>query len=126
MQGQVRCLRADVEEQLKIKLSAGHPFFTWAARHAAWALARCQPHVGGATPHAKARGYNYRGAVCRLSERVLAMIPDERAAGSSILPKFADSRRPGVWLGQTEVSDEHPVFVDGAVNRAGCGRTCLV
>ena len=117
MQGQVRCLHADVEEKLEIKLSAGHPFFIWAARHAAWALARFQPHVGGATPHAKARGYNYRGAVCRLGERVLAMIPGERAAGSSILPEFTRRRRPGVWLGTTEVSDEHLVYVDGVVDR---------
>ena len=50
LQAQVQAFKTELEEKLNIKLALTNEVLTWLIRHAAWALARFQPYLGGPAP----------------------------------------------------------------------------
>ena len=58
-----------VQSRLGIKIGPDHALWTWAARHASWALNRFQP-VKGATPYELVYGKSYKGLLAEYAEPV--------------------------------------------------------
>ena len=59
----------DVQSRLGIKIGSDHARWTWAARHASWAVNRFQP-VEGATPYELVYGKSYKEILAEYAEPV--------------------------------------------------------
>ena len=103
--GQVRCLKAIVEEKWHIKVRADTPVLHWAVLHSAWLLNRFQPKARtGVTPYRTIQQHDYRGCIFGFADPVMV-----RRSEALDQPKLADRWLSGVWLGKTTMSDAHVV-----------------
>ena len=60
-------------------------------------------------------GGPYRGKLVEFGETVLAHLPEVRKGSGNPAPKLADRWKSGVWLGQSNLTDEHLVRTDDGV-----------
>ena len=57
----------------------------------------------------------YRGKLVDLGETVLAHLPEVGKGSGNPAPKLADRWKSGVWLGKSDLTDEHFVRTDDGV-----------
>ena len=116
MQDQIRALKLQVEVDFNMKLNVAVAAAKWLVRHAAWIQ-----HRFSNSSELKTTGFfrvhnkNYAGAIVNLFEMVLARRPEEVSHGRKT-SKWDSRWRLGIWLGKTEISDEHLLFADGEVS----------
>ncbi|CAK0873076.1 unnamed protein product [Prorocentrum cordatum] len=99
---QIRALLFSVGDNYKRELPAEHGLLPWLIRHAGWQLNRFTVHGNGKTTYEVLKGRPYRGELVNFAECVWARDPTPT---SKLQPRW----HAAVWLGKTEVSDEHLV-----------------
>ena len=60
-------------------------------------------------------GGPYRGKLVEFGETVLAHLPEVGKGSGNPAPKLADRWKSGVWLGKSDLTDEHLVRTDDGV-----------
>ena len=60
-------------------------------------------------------GGPYRGKLVEFGRTVLAHLPEERKGSGNPAPKLADRWKSGVWLGKSDLTEEHLVRTDDGV-----------
>ena len=114
LQGQVRTMLAAMQEHSKYRPSADNALMRWIVRHAAWLI----PRFRGSeiqSPFYRAMGGPYRGKLVEFGETVLAHLPEVGKGSGNPAPKLADRWKSGVWLGMSDLTDEHLVRTDDGV-----------
>ena len=99
---QLRALKLTIEENYKRELPTDHGLHPWLVRHASRLLNRYIVHSNGRTSYEALKGRPYRGEIATIAECVWARDP---TTPSKLQAKW----HAAVWLGKTEVSDEHLV-----------------
>ena len=61
------------------------------------------------SPFYRAMGGPYRGKLVEFGETVLAHLPEVGKGSGNPVPKLADRWKSGVWLGKSDLTDEHLV-----------------
>ena len=124
LQGQMRTMLAAMQEHTKYRPSADNALMKWIVRHAAWLIPRFR---GSETqsPFYRAMGGPCRGKLVEFGETVLAHLPEVGKGSGNPAPKLADRWKSGVWLGKSDLTDEHLVRTDDGVMYARkCTTTC--
>ena len=67
-------------------------------------------------------GGAYRGKLLEFDESVLAHLPEVGKGSGNPAPKLADKWKSGVWLGKSDLTDEHHVRTDEGVVYARTAR----
>ena len=115
LQGQVRTMLAAIQEHTKYRPTADSALKKWIVRHAAWLI----PHFRGndevQSPFYRAMGGPYRGKLVEFGVTVLAHLPEVGKGSGNPAPKLADRWKSGVWLGKSDLTDEHLVRTDDGV-----------
>ena len=114
LQGQVRTMLAAMQEHTKYRPSADNALMRWIVRHAAWLI----PRFRGSeiqSPFYRAMGGPYRGKLVEFGETVLAHFPEVGKGSGNPAPKLADRWKSCVWLGKSDLTDEHLVRTDDGV-----------
>ena len=105
---------AAMQENTKYRPSADNALMRWIVRHAAWLI----PRFRGSeiqSPFYRAMGGPYRGKLVEFGETVLAHLPEVGKGSGNPAPKLADRWKSGVWLGKSDLTDEHLVRTDDGV-----------
>ena len=116
MQDQLRALRMQADIDLNTTLKAEMATTKWLVRHASWVIFRYFVNRAcRSTAYFRVYGKNYSGTMVHLFETVLARRAEDVQQGRRT-SKWDSRWRVGVWLGKTEMSDEHLVYADGEVS----------
>ena len=94
--------------------SADNALMRGIVRHAAWLI----PRFRGSevqSPFYRAMGGQYGGKLVAFGETVLAHLPEVGKGSGNPAPKLADRWKSGVWLGKSDLTDEHLVRTDDGV-----------
>ena len=67
------------------------------------------------SPFYRAMGGQYRGTLVAFGETVLAHLPEVGKGSGNPAPKLADRWKSSVWLGKSDLTDEHFVRTDDGV-----------
>ena len=105
---------AAMQKHTKYRPSADNALMRWIVRHAAWLI----PRFRGSeiqSPFYRAMGGPYRGKLVEFGETVLAHLPEVGKGSGNPAPKLADRWKSGVWLGKSDLTDEHLVLTDDGV-----------
>ena len=94
--------------------SADNALMRWIVRHAAWLIPRFRGSEAQ-SPFYRAMGGPYRGKLAEFGETVLAHLPEVGKGSGNPAPKLADRWKHGVWLGKSDLTDEHLVRTDDGV-----------
>ena len=110
VEGQIRCVRLDLETRLSIEVTPAMDVWPWLVRHAGWLRERCHVKGNKKTAFEDCCGKPYQGEVMKFAEAALfrvAVSPSGKIR-DGIRHDRADARFVrGVWLGKTTESDEH-------------------
>ena len=110
----VRTMLAAMQEHTQCRPSADNALMRWIVRHAEWLV----PRFRGSdvqSPFYRAMGGPYRGKLVEFGETVLARLPEVRTVSGNSAPKLADRWKFAVWLGESDLTDEHLVRTDDGV-----------
>ena len=105
---------AAMQEHTQYRPSADNALMRWIVRHAAWLIPRFRGSEAQ-SPFYRAMGGPYRGKLVEFGETVLAHLPDVGKGSGNPAPKLADRWKSGVWLGKSDLTDEHRVRTDDGV-----------
>ena len=114
LQGQVRTMLTAMQEHTQCRPPADNALMRWIVRHAAWLIPRFR---GSEVQSAfcRAMGGPYRGKLVEFGETVLAHLPEVGKGSGNPARKLADRWKSGVWLGKSDLTDEHLVRTDDRV-----------
>ena len=111
LQGQVQTMLAAMQEHTKYRPSADNAQMRWIVRHAAWLI----PRFRGCETQSPL----FRAIIVEnwwnLEKSVLAHLPEVGKGSGNPAPKLADRWKSGVWLGKSDLTDEHLVRTDDGV-----------
>ena len=114
LQGQVRTMLAAMQECTQYRPTADSALMQWIVRHAAWLIPRFRGS-DAQFPFYRAMGGPYRRKLMGFGETVLAHLPDVGRGSGNPAPKLADRWKSAVWLGKSDLTDEHLVRTDDGV-----------
>jgi hypothetical protein len=118
LQEQLRVNRFELEEHLKQKLELTVALGSWMVRHASWQLFRFLVHSERHnTGFERVHGRVYGGALVPFGETVLARVHDDPSLGFHRYSKWEGRWQFGVWLGKSEMTDEHLVACNDGVKK---------
>ena len=123
-QGQVRTMLAALQDRTQYRPTTDSALMKWIVRHAAWLIPRFMGNDVQSPLH-RAMGGPYRGKLLEFGESVLAHLP-EVGKGSGNPAKLADRWKSAVWLGKSDLTDEHLVRTDEGVVHARSVRRLAV
>ena len=106
VQGQIRALRAGVNEYYGIDLKADHILVPWMVRRAAWILNRFLIRASGKTPYRALRGKNYDQPIAAFGECV--MYRDTDADATKLKPRW----KGGIFVGKLDLTEEFAVLTE--------------
>ena len=110
MEGQIRCLRLELETRLSIEVTTAMNVWPWLVRHAGWLLERYHVQGNKKTAFEDCFGKPYQGEEMKFAEAALfrvAMSPSGRNRDGLRQGRADASFVRGMWLGKTTESDEH-------------------
>ena len=110
----MRTMLAANEEHTKYRPSADNALMRWIVRHAAWLILRFRGSEIQ-SPFYRAMGGPFCGKLVEFGETVLAHLPEVGKGSGNPAPKLADRWKSGVWLGKSDLTDEHLVRTDDGV-----------
>ena len=114
MQGQVRTIFAALQDRTQYIPTTDNALMKWIVRHAAWLIPRLRRN-DVQSPLYRAMGGSCRGTLLECGESVLAHLPKVEKGAGNPAPKLADRWQSAVWLGKSDLTDEHLVRTDGGV-----------
>ena len=107
LMGQVRTLKAQLQNNYDITISSKHPIVPWLVRHTAFLVNRYLTHPDGNTSYFRRWNKDHRQPLCEFGETVQYLLPTSKQ-----LPKMEQRFMPGIWLGREvstgENTDRHP------------------
>ena len=106
LQGQVRTMLAAMQEHTPYRPTADNAMMRWFVRRAAWLIPRFRSS-DLQSPFYRAMGGPYRGELVEFGETVLAHLPEVGKGSGNPAPKLADRWKSSVWLGKSDLTDEH-------------------
>ena len=105
---------AALQDRTKYRPTTDNALMKRIVRHAAWLIPRFKGSDVQSPPY-QAMGGPYRGKLLELDESVLAHLPEVGKGSGNPAPKLADKWKSGVWLGKSDLTDEHLVRTDEGV-----------
>ena len=105
---------AAMQERTQYRPTADSARMKWIVRHAAWLIPRFRSN-DVQSPFYRAMGGPYRGKLVEFGETVLAHHPEVGKGSGNPAPKLADRWKSAVWLGKSDLTDEHLVRTDDGV-----------
>ena len=107
-QGQMRTMLAALQERTQYRPTTDSALTKWIVRHAAWLIPRFRRNDAQSS-FCRAMGGPYRGKLLEFGESVLAHLPEVGRGSGNPAPKLADRWKSAVWLGKSDLTDEHLV-----------------
>ena len=95
VEGQLRTLRAALEEKVQQKIRLDHPIVPWMVRHSAALITRCRVRPNGRTPLEMMKGHKTHSKITEFGEIILFKIPKTKFNPG----KFEDRWDTGVYVG---------------------------
>ena len=114
LQGQVRTMLAAMQQRTQYRPTADSALMKWTDRHAAWLIPRFRGN-DIQSPFYRAMGGPYRGKLVEFGQTVLAHLPEVGKGSGNPAPKLADRLKYAVWLGKSDLTDEHLVRTNDGV-----------
>ena len=111
LQGQVRTMLAALQERTQYRPTTDSALMKWIVQHAAWLIPRFRANDVH-SPFYRAMGGPYRGRLLELGASVLAHLPEVGRGSGNPAQKLADRWKSVVWLGKSDLTDEHLVRTD--------------
>ena len=105
---------AALQERTQHRPTTDRALMKWIVRHAAWLIPRCR-RSDVQSPFCRAMGGPYRGELLEFGESVLAHLPEVGKGSGTPAPKLADRWTSAVWLGKSDLTDEHLVRTNEGV-----------
>ena len=105
---------AAMQERTEYRPTADSALMKWIVRHAAWLIPRFRGNDVQSSFY-RAMGGPYRGKLVEFGETVLAHLPKVGKGSGDPAPKLADRWKSAVWLGKSDLTDEHLVRTDDGV-----------
>ena len=99
---------AAMQERTQYRPTADSALMRWIVRHAAWFIPRFR-NGDVQSPFYRSMGGPYRGNLVKFGEPVLVHLPEVGKGSGNSAPKLADRWKSGVWLGKSDLTDEHIV-----------------
>ena len=112
---------AAMQEDTQYRPSADNALMRGIVRHAAWLIPRFRGSEAQ-FPFYRATGGPYHGKLVEFEETVLAHLPEVGKGSGNPAPKLVDRWKSGVWLGKSDLTDEHLVRTDDGVVYARSAR----
>ena len=111
IQSQTRTMKSQIAGAYQTAtISHTHPIFPWIVRRSSWLLTRCLVKATGMTAYAAVYGEEYRKEIVPFGETIMVKIPapDHRGIRPGVRAHKGDTTRARVmWLGRSEITDEH-------------------
>ena len=114
LQGQVRTMLAALQDRTQYRPNTDNALMQWTVRHAAWLIPRFK-RTDVQSPFYRAMGGPCRGKLLEFGESVLAHLPEVGKGPGNPAPKLADRWKSAVWLGESDLTDEHLFRTDEGV-----------
>ena len=114
LQGHVRTMLTALQDRTQYRPTTGSALMKWIVRQAAW-LMPCFKGHDVQSPFYRAMGGPHRGQFQELGEPVLARLPVVGKGSAIPASKLANRRNSAVWLGKSDLTDEHVVTTDEGV-----------
>ena len=105
---------AAMQERTQYRPTADSALMRWIVRHAAWFIPRFRSG-DVQSPFYRTMDGPYRGKLVKFGEAVLAHLPEVGKGSGNPAPKLADRWKSGVWLGKSDLTDEHIVRTESGV-----------
>ena len=105
---------AAMQERTQYRPTADSALMRWIVRHAAWFIPRFRSG-DVQSPFYRTMDGPYRGKLVKFGETVLAHLPEVGKGSGNPAPKLADRWKSGVWLGKSDLADEHIVRTENGV-----------
>ena len=99
---------AAMQEHTQYRPSSDNALMRWIVRPAVWRI----PRFRGSDVQSqfyRSKGGPYRGKLVEFGETVLAHLREVGKGSGNPAPKLADRWKSGVWLGKSDLTDEHLV-----------------
>ena len=105
---------AAMQERTQYRPTVDSALMKWIVRHAAWLIPRFRGN-DVQSPFYRAMGGPFRGKLVEFGETVLAHLPEVGKGCGNPAPKLADRWKSAVWLGKSDLTDEHLVRTNDGV-----------
>ena len=110
----MRTVLAALQERTQHRPAADSALMKWIVRHAAWLIPWFRGNDVQPPPY-RATGGPYRGKLLEFGDSVLAYLPEVGKGSGNRAPMLADRWTTAVWLGKSDLTDEHLVRTDQGV-----------
>ena len=113
LMGQVRTLKAQLQQNYDRTITSKHPIVPWLVRHTAYLLNRYAVHADGNTSYFRRWHKNHQQPLCEFGETVQYLLPTNKQ-----LPKMEQRFFPAIWLGRDTTTGETLLGITNKVVRA--------
>ena len=113
LMGQIRTLRAQLQQNYDRTITSKHPIVPWMVRHTAYLLNRYATHADGNTSYFRRWNKDHRAPICEFGETVQYLLPTVKQ-----LPKMEQRFFKAIWLGRDTSTGETLLGIGNKVVRA--------
>ena len=113
LMGQIRTLRAQLQQNYDRTITSKHPIVPWLVRHTAYLLNRYATHADGNTSYFRRWNKDHRAPICEFGETVQYLLPTVKQ-----LPKMEQRFFKAIWLGRDTATGETLLGISNKVIRA--------
>ena len=113
LMGQVRTIRAQLQQNYDRTITSKHPIVPWLVRHTAYLLNRYAVHADGNTSYFRRWNKKHTHPLCEFGETVQYLLPTSKQ-----LPKMEQRFFQAIWLGRDTTTGETLLGISGKVVRA--------
>ena len=113
LMGQIRTLRAQLQQNYDRTITSKHPIVPWLVRHTAYLLNRYATHADGNTSYFRRWNKDHRAPICEFGETVQYLLPTVKQ-----LPKMEQRFFKATWLGRDTATGETLLGISNKVIRA--------
>ena len=113
LMGQVRTLKAQLQQNYDRTITSKHPIVPWLVRHTACLLNKYAVHADGNTSYFRRLNKDHRQPLCEFGETVQHLLPTNKQ-----VPKMEQRFYPAIWLGRDTTTGETLLGIANRVVRA--------
>ena len=117
LMGQIRTLRAQLQQDYDRTITSKHPSVPWLVRGTAYLLNRYATHADGNTSYFRRWNKDHRSPLCEFGETVQYLLPTAKQ-----LPKTEQRFFRATWLGRDTATGETLLGISNTVIRARTSR----
>ena len=113
LMGQIRTLRAQLQQNYDRTITSRHPIVPWMVRRTAYLRNRYATHADGNTSYFRRWNKDHRAPICEFGETVQYLLPTVKQ-----LPKMEQRFFKAIWLGRDTSTGETLLGIGNKVVRA--------